>query len=159
MTRLVVLVGVCPIWESHRLLLSEVDLSPREQLPPGLTLEGRLFLQGVRLPYRPEAIPARMFCSSQWRKEMNLGECEGLLAMGNAAFLHCYSLTAVEIPVGCEDVGLMQTGLRGLDLRHGHPDVVNVSICVRFKETQFALRFACTVEGRGHSWLEVISSG
>jgi hypothetical protein len=159
MTRLVVLGGDCPLLESHRRLLSEVDLSALKRLPPGLTLRECPFLERVRLPVGLEVVPDGMFEACQWLKEVSLGECEALRTMGKGAFLHCYMLTTVEVAVACKDIDLAHTGVEGLDLRYGHPDMVAVTACVRLRKLNLPRGFPASLRARCTGSMESLTMG
>jgi hypothetical protein len=159
MTKLVVLGGECPLLESHRRLLSEVDLSALERLPPAVTLKACPFLERVRLPKGLEVIPDRRFYCCQWLKDVNLGECEALRTIGKSAFLHCYMLRCVEVPVTCKDVDLTHAGVEELDLRCGHPDIVVVTACTRLRRLKLPPHFRASLKARCTGSMESLTVG
>ena len=133
MTSLTVRSGLCPIRREQRCYLAEIDLSVLASLPVGLKLDQCFFVKRVRLPFQLETIPAKMFRDCQRLKEVNLGACPRLRDIGNRAFLHCWKLRGIDVPEHCSAVRIDYSGIRILDLRFGHPTVVEAKMCAHLK--------------------------
>jgi hypothetical protein len=127
MTDLFVMSEPCVIEAAHRSLLSSVDLTSLDRLPPGMSFLRCYFLRHARLPRGIRSLPSQMFKECFRLESVNIGELAALQEIGQHAFSYCWMLREIAIPTECRVVILDTSGIRALDLRAVRCDSVDLS--------------------------------